>query len=63
MSAPPAVYQTSQIKRSRATKSEMAARRQALFDIVKAMEPMTVRQIFYQATVTASSTSRPTSII
>jgi hypothetical protein len=29
----------------------MEARRQALLDIVEAMEPMTVRQVFYQATV------------
>lgn len=39
------------IKRRRATKSEVAARRSALFDIVSEMKPMTVRQVFYQATV------------
>ena len=44
-------YQASPIKRVRATKDEVAQRRQALFDIVAAMKPMTVRQVFYQATV------------
>ena len=43
-------YQASHIKR-RATKAEVEARRDALFDIVYAMKPMTVRQVFYQATV------------
>ncbi len=42
------VYET---KRKRSTKAEVGERRQALFDIVQAMEPMTVRQVFYQATV------------
>ena len=37
------VYQTSQIKRHRATKAEMEERRNALFDIVAEMRPMTVR--------------------
>jgi hypothetical protein len=45
------VYETSPIKRKRSTKAEVGERRQALFDIVQAMEPMTVRQVFYQATV------------
>ena len=45
------VYQASPIKRIRSTKAEVGERRQALFDIVQAMEPMTVRQVFYQATV------------
>lgn len=44
-------YQASHIKRQRATKVEVAARRQALFDIVAEMKPMTVRQVFYLATV------------
>lgn len=44
-------YQTSHIKRHRSTKAEVAARRDALFEIVSAMKPMTVRQVFYQATV------------
>jgi hypothetical protein len=45
------VYQTSQIKRHRATRAELEERRAALFDIVAEMRPMTVRQVFYQATV------------
>jgi hypothetical protein len=44
------IYQASQIKR-RATKAEIWQRRTALYDIVDAMKPMTVRQVFYQATV------------
>lgn len=44
-------YQTSRIKRARATRAEVAARRQALLDIVAEGQPMTVRQVFYQATV------------
>jgi hypothetical protein len=44
-------YQASLIKRNRATKVEIATRREALFDIASEMQPMTVRQIFYQATV------------
>jgi hypothetical protein len=46
-----ATYPASLIKRSRASKSQMEARRAALFKIVQAMKPMTVRQVFYQATV------------
>lgn len=45
------VYPASLIKRSRTTKSQMEARRAALFRIVQAMKPMTVRRVFYQATV------------
>jgi len=45
------VYQASPIKRGRSTKVEVEARRQALYDIVAAMRPMTVRQVYYQATV------------
>ena len=44
-------YQTSPIKRHRATRAELEERRDALFDIVANMRPMTVRQVFYQATV------------
>src|SRR5947207_15325339 len=44
-------YQASPIKRKRATKAEVDARREALLDIVSEMKPMTVRQVFYQATV------------
>ena len=45
------LYQASQIKRHRATRAELEERRDALFDIVADMRPMTVRQVFYQATV------------
>jgi hypothetical protein len=44
-------YETSPIKRQRATKAEVEQRRRDLYAIVEAMEPMTVRQVFYQATV------------
>jgi hypothetical protein len=39
------------IKRNRATKAEVERRRESLFEIVEAMKPMTVRQVFYQASV------------
>jgi hypothetical protein len=45
------VYQASPIKRARATKAEVTARRDALMGIVGEARPMTVRQVFYQATV------------
>jgi hypothetical protein len=45
------IYETSPIKRNRATKAQVGERRQALYDIVAEMQPMTVRQVFYQATV------------
>jgi hypothetical protein len=45
------VYQTSHIKRHRSTKAEVEARREALLDIIEEGRPMTVRQVFYQATV------------
>jgi hypothetical protein len=38
-------------KRNRATKTEMQLRLAGLRGIVEAMRPMTVRQVFYQATV------------
>jgi hypothetical protein len=41
----------SPIKRQRSTKAEVEARRAALFDIIGEMQPMTVRQVFYQASV------------
>jgi hypothetical protein len=44
-------YEASHIKRTRATKSEVEARRSDLYDIVADQYPMTVRQVFYQATV------------
>jgi hypothetical protein len=43
--------QARQIKRPRATKAEMATRWDALYAIVERQQPMTVRQVFYQATV------------
>jgi hypothetical protein len=46
-----AVYEASLIKRFRSTKAEVETRRAALLDIVCEMKPMTVRQVFYQATV------------
>jgi hypothetical protein len=46
-----AVYLSSPIKRNRATKAEVERRRSDLYEIVEAMRPMTVRQVFYQATV------------
>jgi hypothetical protein len=45
------IYEPSRRKRLRSTKAEVAARRAALFEIVAAGRPMTVRQAFYQATV------------
>jgi hypothetical protein len=46
------IYRTSPIKiRRRSTKAEIEARRTELLHIVFAMRPMTVRQVFYQATV------------
>jgi hypothetical protein len=44
-------YQASPLKRHRATKAEVEGRREKLIEIVGAMKPMTVRQVFYQATV------------
>jgi hypothetical protein len=44
-------YMASRIKRRRATKDEILARRASLLAIVAAMKPMTVRQVFYQASV------------
>jgi hypothetical protein len=45
------INQASQIKRQRATREQVLGRRQQLYNIVAAMRPMTVRQVFYQATV------------
>lgn len=44
-------YVASQIKRQRSTKNEITARRDALYGIVRSMRPMTVRQVYYQASV------------
>jgi len=51
MTARSGAYRASHIKRHRATKAEVETRRETLFNIVEAMRPMTVRQVFYQATV------------
>ena len=45
------VYVPSPIKRVRSTKAEVEARREALLEIIDDGRPMTVRQVFYQATV------------
>jgi hypothetical protein len=44
-------YVASHIKRTRSTKAEVERRRASLYSIIAAMKPMTVRQVFYQATV------------
>lgn len=44
-------YQASLIKRRRSTRDEVERRRNALLRIIAEMRPMTVRQVFYQATV------------
>jgi hypothetical protein len=44
-------YQASPLRRVRATKAAVKARRSALYSIIVDMKPMTVRQVFYQATV------------
>jgi hypothetical protein len=46
-----ASYEASQLKRDRATRAEMVERQNALYNIVLEMQPMTVRQVFYQASV------------
>ncbi len=43
------LYQASQIKRQRASRDEVAARRETLAQILAEGQPMTVRQVFYQA--------------
>src|SRR5262245_28693416 len=48
---PPRSIKRTRAKRIRATKSEVEARREALLEIIDAGRPMTVRQVFYQATV------------
>jgi hypothetical protein len=46
-----ALYKTSPIRRQRRTKAEMAWLRAGLYRIIRADQPMTVRQVFYQAVV------------
>jgi hypothetical protein len=43
------VYAARPIKRIRATRDEMEQRHEALLDITREMQPMTMRQGFYQA--------------
>jgi hypothetical protein len=45
------IYPANQINRHRATRAEVERRRSCLFEIVAELRPMTVRQVFYQATV------------
>ena len=45
------VNETSPVKRARATRAEMRLRQDALAEIVREIQPCTVRQVFYQATV------------
>jgi hypothetical protein len=45
------VYEASPIRRHRSTKAEIEWRRDSLYEILCDMQPMTVRQVFYQATV------------
>src|SRR6202030_2583182 len=49
--AEPPPYEASHIKRYRSTRPPAEGRRRRIFEIVKAMKPMTVRQVFYQASV------------
>jgi hypothetical protein len=44
-------YRPTSVKRVRPTKAAVETRRAALIDIVATGRPMTVRQVFYQATV------------
>jgi hypothetical protein len=44
-------YEAYRIKRNRSSKAEVEARRASLIRIVDAQAPMTVRQVFYRATV------------
>lgn len=46
-----AVYEACPIKRVRSTKAQVGDRRSSLRDIIAEQRPMTVRQVFYQATV------------
>jgi hypothetical protein len=48
---PTSTYQPSHIKRHCSTKIEVEGRRSALLVIMEDMQPMTVRQVFYQASV------------
>jgi hypothetical protein len=45
------LYPASRIKRCRATRDEMSTRRRRIREIVERDQPMTVRQVFFQAVV------------
>lgn len=45
----PAVYETSPINRTRRTRAEIEGLRIGLYEIVRDLRPVTVRQVFYQA--------------
>src|SRR5207253_65713 len=47
----PRSYQTRPIKRVRSTKAKVESRREELLTIIDQGRPMTVRQVFYQATI------------
>ena len=51
MSAAEQLYPPRMIKRVRSTRDQVTDRRKGLLNIVAAGRPMTVRQVFYQATV------------
>ena len=51
MSAAVEVYPANRIKRHRATKADVEQRRNDLLNIVAAMKPATVRQVFYRLVV------------
>jgi len=51
MTGPAEGYEASPVKRHRSTKAEVEDRRTHLYLIVRTMHPMTVRQVFYQASV------------
>jgi hypothetical protein len=46
-----ALYSPSSIKRARRTKGEIEVNREAIYDLLVADNPMTVRQSFYALTV------------
>jgi hypothetical protein len=56
-------YEASPLKRERATRAEMIERQNALYDIVLEMQPMTVRQVFYQARASGASWTRANRVI
>jgi hypothetical protein len=47
----PLLYPASRIKRKRSTKAEVATRRRELFDITQEVRPVSVRGVYYQATI------------